>query len=121
MHARKLPRISESSFEPNRWMNIALYNDTSESTSKVTKNHLDSEPSFDYGNGTSASTSKVTKNHMDSEPSFDYGNGTSGSTSKVTYEPHYRRRVSSSERGTNMLLNKLEIIPGQFCRSKCYI
>ena len=97
MHARKLPRISESSFEPNRWMNIALYNDTS------------------------ASTSKVTKNHLDSEPSFDYGNGTSGSTSKVTYEPHYRRRVSSSERGTNMLLNKLEIITGQFCKSKCYI
>jgi hypothetical protein len=56
-------------------------------------------------NDTSESTSKVTKNHMDSEPSFDYGNGTSASTSKVMYEPHYRRRVSSSERGTNMLLN----------------
>ena len=85
MHARKLPRISESSFEPNRWMTSLC-------------------------NGTSASTSKVIKNHMDSEPSIDYGNDTSASTSKVTYEPHYRRRVSSSERGTNMLLNKLEII-----------
>ena len=74
MHARKLPRISESSFEPNRWMNTALCNDTS---------------------------AKVTKNHMDSEPSFDYGNGTSVSTSKVTH----RRRVSSSERGTNMFLS----------------
>ena len=63
MHARKLPRISESSFEPNRWMTSLC-------------------------NGTSASTSKVIKNHMDSEPSIDYGNGTSASTSKVTYEPH---------------------------------
>ena len=95
MHARKLPRISESSFEPNRWM-TSLCNDTS------------------------ASTSKVTNNHMNSEPSFDYGDDTSASTSKVTYEPHYRRRVSSSEKGTNILLNKLEIIPGHLCRSKIY-
>ena len=58
MHARKLPRISEPSFDR------------------------------DYGNGATASTSKVTKNYRD------------------------RRSVSPSERGTNKLRKKLEIIPG---------
>ena len=62
MHARKLPRISEPSFDR------------------------------DYGNGATASTSKVTKNYRD------------------------RRSVSPSERGTNKLLKKLEIIPGFFFR-----
>ena len=58
-------------------------------------------------------TSYLARSARISEPSIDqdYGNGSSASTSKVTYEPHYRRRVSSSERGKNMLLKKLEIFP----------